>query len=54
MQVFHRSTNTIAKVSIFGSVLIIGFAAWVGGGVVRSSYVTRQDQVLPQPVPFSH
>ena len=46
--------NTIAKASIFGAVFIIAGIAWVIGVVVRSPYMTRQDQVRAQPVPFSH
>jgi hypothetical protein len=53
-QIFHPATNTIAKASIFGAVFIIAFVAYLVAGVSRSSYVTRQNQVRPQPVPFSH
>lgn len=53
-QIFHPSMNTIAKASIFGAVFIIAGIAWVIGVVVRSPYMTRQDQVRAQPVPFSH
>jgi cytochrome c7-like protein len=54
MQIFHRSTNTIAKVSIFGSIFFLGFFAWIFSTLLRSSYATRQGVVLKQPVPFSH
>jgi hypothetical protein len=54
MQIFHRSTNTIAKVSIFGSIFFLAFFAWVFSTLLRSSYVTGQDVVKRQPVPFSH
>src|SRR5688500_15424206 len=53
-QIFHPSMNTVAKASIFGAVFIIAGVAWVIGGVVRSPYMTRQDQVRSQPVQFSH
>src|SRR5437763_16993208 len=53
-QIFHRSTNTVAKVSIFGGVFILGFLGWVYSELLRSHYVTGQDVVKPQPVPFSH
>jgi hypothetical protein len=54
MQIFHRSTNTIAKVSIFGAVFFLAFFAWIFSTLMRSSYSTRQGVVLKQPVPFSH
>jgi hypothetical protein len=54
MQIFHRSTNTIAKVSIFGSIFFLGFLAWIFSTLLRSSYVTGQNVVRKQPVPFSH
>ena len=54
MQVFHRSTNTIAKVSIFGAVFFIALFAWIFSTLLRSSYATGQGIVLKQPIPFSH
>jgi hypothetical protein len=54
MQVFHRSTNTIAKVSIFGAVFFIALLAWIFSTLLRSSYATGQGMVLKQPIPFSH
>jgi Cytochrome c7 and related cytochrome c len=54
MQIFHRSTNTIAKVSIFGAVFFLAFLVLIFSALMRSSYATRQGVVLKQPVPFSH
>jgi hypothetical protein len=54
MQIFHRSTNTIAKVSIFGSIFFLAFFSWIFSTLLRSSYVTGQYVVKKQPVPFSH
>ena len=54
MKIFHSSTNTIAKVSIFGSIFFLAFFAWIFSELLRSSYATRQGVVLKQPVPFSH
>ena len=54
MQIFHRSTNTIAKVSIFGAVFFIAFFTWIFSTLLRSSYVTGQGVVRKQPIPFSH
>ena len=53
-QIFHPSTNTFAKATIFGAAFIIAGVGWAGGMFVRSSYVTGVDVVRDQPVPFSH
>jgi hypothetical protein len=53
-QIFHRSTNTISRVTIFGSVFIAGFILWIVGGIVRAPYATDQNVTRDQPVPFSH
>ena len=53
-QIFHRSTNTLSKVSIYGFVF---FWAAVGGlsyKVNQSSYFTEINVARDQPVPFSH
>ncbi|HEX5708852.1 MAG TPA: cytochrome c3 family protein [Pyrinomonadaceae bacterium] len=54
MQIFHHSTNTLAKLSIFGGLFILGFAVWVLAEVNRSSYNTGQFIERQQPVQFSH
>ena len=53
-QIFHPSTNTISRVSIFGAVFFVAALAWLLAAVNRSSYVTREGVVHAQPVPFSH
>lgn len=53
-QFFHPSTNTIAKVTVFGAVFFIAVAFWVMLTVERSPYVTEAQVVREQPVPFSH
>jgi Cytochrome c7 and related cytochrome c len=54
LQIFHPSTNTIARVSIFGALFIGGGLLWVLNEVNRSPYVTDVGVALAQPVPFSH
>jgi hypothetical protein len=54
LQIFHPSTNTIARVSIFGALFIGGGLLWVLNEVNRSPYVTDVGVALDQPVPFSH
>ena len=53
-QIFHRSTNTLAKVSIFGSVFLIAIVGAVAMKLDRSPINTKQGIVIHQPVPFSH
>jgi hypothetical protein len=53
-QIFHRSTNTIARASIFGAVFIaaaLGYLAWA---INQSPYFTEVNVAREQPVPFSH
>jgi hypothetical protein len=53
-QIFHRSTNTFSRVSIFGAVFMAAGALGVLGLFVRSSYWTNVGVAIEQPVPFSH
>ncbi|MFN2387574.1 MAG: cytochrome c3 family protein [Thermoanaerobaculia bacterium] len=54
MQIFHRSTNTISRVSLFGAVFFLAFLGWLFGAIQRSPYVTQQGVAREQPVQFSH
>jgi len=53
-QIFHRSSNALARTTIFGAVFFIGFAGWAGYQLDLSHYATRQDVPRDQPIPFSH
>ncbi len=53
-QLFHPSTNTFAKVSIFGAVFLIAAVLWIFLSIERSPYVTQAQVVREQPIPFSH
>ncbi len=53
-QIFHPSTNTLSRVSIFGALFAVAGLLWLMGAVNRSPYVTGQNVVIGQPVPFSH
>jgi Zn ribbon nucleic-acid-binding protein len=53
-QLFHPAMNSIAKTSIFGVIVLIAGAGMVAWNVQNSSFVTRQGEVRPQPVAFSH
>ena len=53
-QIFHRSTNTLSRATIFGAVFVVAALVWVGYAIQGSPYVTNQGIRQPQPVPFSH
>ena len=53
-QIFHRSTNTISRLSIFGALFLVAGLLWLLAAINRSSYVTEQNVARAQPVPFSH
>jgi hypothetical protein len=53
-QIFHHSTNTIARVSIYGAVILIGILGFALNVVNQTSYATEVYNARPQPVPFSH
>lgn len=53
-QIFHRSTNLLARVSIFGGLLILGGLAFALYEIALSPWYTEQYAVREQPVPFSH
>jgi len=54
MQIFHRSTNTISRATIFGAVFILAVLLWAAIQFQRSPYATYEGVRKPQPVPFSH
>ena len=54
MQVFHRSANALARLSIIGGLILVGLlgaAAWFW---YNSPLVRTRQNALEQPVPFSH
>jgi hypothetical protein len=54
-QIFHRSANTLSKVSLFGVLTVLGTTLILFMVVIsRSSYVTRANEFIEQPIQFSH
>src|SRR5574340_789940 len=53
-QIFHHSTNTLARITLFGAVFAVGFLGWALTELVRGSWETRADVAREQPIPFSH
>ena len=53
-QIFHHSTNTVARVTIWGALILIGSLGYVANVINNSPYVTEVNVARTQPVPFSH
>src|SRR5688572_2027105 len=53
-QIFHRSTNTLSKLSLAGVLIGVGGLIFLMMVLARSSYVTRALEYVEQPVQFSH
>jgi Zn ribbon nucleic-acid-binding protein len=53
-QIFHRSTNTISRVSIFGALFVVAGLLWLLAAVNRSPWVTAAHVAREQPIQFSH
>ncbi len=53
-QIFHRSFNTVSRLSIFGAVFLLAGGGWAWARFIRSDYVTGVRVFRDQPVPFSH
>jgi hypothetical protein len=54
MQIFHRSANTISRVSIFGAVFVIAGLLGLGDEISRSPWNTQAHVAREQPIQFSH
>jgi hypothetical protein len=53
-QIFRRSANTLARASIVGTLLVIGGLIGLLIAIGQSSYVTRAQEYIEQPIQFSH
>jgi hypothetical protein len=53
-QIFHRSANTISRVSIFGALFVIAGLLVLFAAVNRSPWVTDARVPREQPIQFSH
>ena len=53
-QIFHRSFNTISRLTIFGAVFFLAAFGWCLAVLARSSYVTNVGIARDQPIPFRH
>ncbi|HUP40238.1 MAG TPA: cytochrome c3 family protein [Vicinamibacterales bacterium] len=53
-QIFHRSANTIARVSIFGALFFVAGLLFLAYQIDRSPWVTLVNVAREQPIQFSH
>ncbi len=53
-QIFSPGADIWLRVAMIAVASVVVGLLLVGGGVVRSDYMTRQNVVREQPVPFSH
>ncbi len=53
-QIFKRSTNMVARVTIYGTVFIVAALGYAVYAVDLSPYITDVNVARDQPVPFSH
>ena len=53
-QIFRRSANTLSKLSLAALLIVVGSLIFTAILVGRSSYVTRAQEFVEQPVQFSH
>jgi hypothetical protein len=53
-QIFHRSSNTLSRLSIVAALILVAVAGGLLTAFSRSAYSTDEGVVLQQPIPFSH
>lgn len=53
-QIFPKSANAAARSSLFGVLTLVLFLGWVMFTLMRSSWVTGQNEFIEQPIQFSH
>ena len=53
-QIFHKSANAFARMSVYGAVFVLAFVGWAFDALNRGAYNTRAFTAREQPIPFSH
>lgn len=53
-QLFPRSADTILRTAIVGGVILVCIVISTMLGLARTPYMTDEDVVIQQPIPFSH
>jgi hypothetical protein len=53
-QIFPRSANALVRSTLFGVLSLVLFLTWLIFTLMRSSWATKQDEFVEQPIQFSH
>jgi len=53
-QIFPRRANALARSSLFGVLSLVLFLGWMVFTLMRSSWATKQNEFVEQPIQFSH
>jgi hypothetical protein len=53
-QLFPKSANAIARASLIGGLSLVVLVGWLLLTLMRSSWLTRQNEFVEQPIQFSH
>lgn len=53
-QIFPRSANALARSTIVGVIGLVLFVGWLVVTLMRSSWATKQNEFVDQPLQFSH
>ena len=53
-QIFQKSANAAVRSSLFAVLTLVLFLGWLIFTLMRSSWVTKQNEFVQQPIQFSH
>ena len=53
-QIFPRSANALVRSTLFGVLSLVLFLGWLVITLMRSSWATKQNEFVEQPIQFSH
>jgi hypothetical protein len=53
-QIFPRSANALVRSTLFGVVSLVVIGGWLLLTLMRSSWATKQNEFVEQPIQFSH
>jgi hypothetical protein len=53
-QIFPRSANALVRSTLFGVLSLVLFGGWLVLTLMRSSWATKQNEFVEQPIQFSH
>src|SRR5580765_1211473 len=53
-QLFPKSANAMARASLIGGLTLVVLVGWLLLTLMRSSWLTRQNEFVEQPIQFSH